>query len=71
MTGEVVRVWFRNLKHIHERILVNYLRKKGWVVFWLDKQARFCNEGEGKGTCWLRLYEDAMKYEKENKDLKK
>jgi hypothetical protein len=66
MTGEVIHVWFKNLRHVHERIMVRYLRKKGWVVFWLDKESRVCNEG----TCWLQLYEDAMKYEEENKTSK-
>jgi hypothetical protein len=30
-----------------------YLRRRGWVVFYLEKEARFCNAG----CCWLGLYE--------------
>jgi len=33
-------------------MLVRYLRKRGWVVFWLDEIARKC-----RGECWLAIYE--------------
>ena len=39
-----------------DRLLMRYLRWRGWVVFWLDEPARFCN-----GECWLRLYESGRK----------
>ena len=41
-----------NLKTVHHRIMMRYLQKRGWVVFYLDKRARECN-----GMCWLKLYE--------------
>lgn len=39
---------------IFDRILMKYLRKRGWVVFWLETKYRKCN----KGSCWLKLYEE-------------
>jgi len=36
-----------------ERLLVQLLRRRGWIVFWLDKPARHCS----KDVCWLNLYE--------------
>lgn len=34
-----------------ERFLVRFLRRRGWIVFWLDKPARKCRH-----ECWLELY---------------
>lgn len=36
-----------------EQFMMRYLRKRGWIVFWLDECAREC-----KDTCWLKLYMD-------------
>lgn len=47
-------VWFRNSLHYHERLMCNFLRKRGWVVFYLDKPIRHCIDG----FCWLKLYEE-------------
>lgn len=33
-------------------LLVKYLRRRGWVVFWLEPEARPC-----KSVCWLEEYE--------------
>ena len=38
-----------------ERLLCRYLRWRGWIVFWLDEQARHCGPNESDG-CWLRCY---------------
>lgn len=46
-----------------ERLMMRYLRWRGWVVFWLDKEARHCNGG----TCWLDLYEEEEKRIKEGR----
>lgn len=43
----------------HHRILARFLRKRGWVVFYLEKEARSCTEG----SCWLKLYEYEMNAE--------
>lgn len=45
-------VRFMNALNWHERILAKFLRKRGWVVFYLEKQHRTCD-----GMCWLKLYE--------------
>jgi len=41
-----------NLKTLHHRMMMRFLQKRGWVVFYLDKKARICN-----GNCWLKMYE--------------
>ncbi len=50
---EKIKVFLHNLKSLHHRIMMRYLRKRGWVVFYLESQARIC----GDGTCWLKLYQ--------------
>ena len=43
-----------------ERLMMRYLRRRGWVVFWLDPECRHCyatNFGKGNPMdCWLELY---------------
>lgn len=51
---ENLKVWLRNSVHAHERMMVNFLRKRNWVVFYLEPQARTC-----RGECWLKLYEQS------------
>jgi len=50
---EKVKVFLCNLKLFHHRMMMRFLRKRGWVVFYLEPQHRICNDG----TCWLKLYE--------------
>lgn len=46
-------VWLYNARHFHERIMMRFLRKRGWVVFYLmPEEVRTC----GEGICWMRLY---------------
>jgi hypothetical protein len=33
--------------------MMRYLRKRGWVVFYLEEQNRTCVNGE----CWMKLYQ--------------
>lgn len=40
-----------------QQFMMRYLRKRNWVVFYLEERARKCT-GE---TCWLRLYQDQIK----------
>ncbi len=47
--------WLRNAKHFHHRIMMNYLRKRGWVVFYLEENVREC-----RNMCWLKLYKDQL-----------
>lgn len=51
------RTWFSNARSFHHRIMMRYLRKRGWVVFYLESQHRHCNDG----MCWLQLYEQETK----------
>jgi hypothetical protein len=44
-----------NLMTFHQRLMARFLRKRGWVVFYLDKQARHCSDD----FCWLKLYEES------------
>lgn len=37
--------------------MMRFLQKRGWVVFYLEKDARKCPGT----TCWLRLYEEEMR----------
>lgn len=45
-----------NLKTFHHRIMVRFLRKRGWVVFYLEEQDREC-----KDTCILKRYRTELK----------
>ena len=53
---EKINVWFRNALHFHERIMMRFLQKRNWVVFYLEPQYRVCGD-----TCWLKLYESGIK----------
>ena len=46
-------VWMKNLPSFHHRIMARYLRKRNWVVFYLEPKDRVCI----KDHCWLKLYE--------------
>ena len=49
-------VFLHNLKSTHHRIMMRYLRKRNWVVFYLEPKYRKCCED----TCWLKLYESGQ-----------
>lgn len=49
-------VFLINLPTLHHRLMANFLRKRGWVVFYLNEQSRTC-----KGVCWLELYQQGEK----------
>ena len=49
---ERIKLWFTNLPSLHHRIMARYLRRRDWVVFYLEPKYRKCN-----GNCWLELYE--------------
>lgn len=51
---EKFKVWLQNAKSFHHRIMMRYLKKRGWVVFYLEERDRTCNDG----TCWLKLYQE-------------
>jgi len=48
-----MKAWLQNLKTWHHRLMCNFLRRRGWVVFYLEEEARTCN-GD---TCWMKLYQ--------------
>ena len=52
-----IKVWFTNAMTFHHRAMMNYLRKRGWVVFYLEEQHRECR----KDHCWLKLYREEEK----------
>lgn len=41
------------MKHKIQMWMVNYLRKQGWIVFWLEEQSRYCSGYDHKGVCWM------------------
>lgn len=56
--SERLRVWAINFSTLHQRLMARYLRKRGWVAFYLEKEHRQCDSK----CCWLRLYEDGEKH---------
>jgi hypothetical protein len=50
---ERFQVWLRNFRHVPERMMMRFLRGRGWVVFYLEEQHRKC----GHGSCWLEIYQ--------------
>ena len=54
---ERIRVWLRNLPSTPQRIAANWLRRRGWVCFYLEPQYRHCRGG----GCWMSLYEQSAR----------
>ena len=52
-----LKTFLINLKSLHHRLMAWYLRRRNWVVFYLEPQYRKCRGG----VCWLELYENEMK----------
>ena len=48
-----IKVFLHNFLRLHHRIMMRFLQKRGWVVFYLEPEHRDCKNG----TCWLKLYE--------------
>jgi hypothetical protein len=49
-----MRTFFFNLKFFHHRVMMRFLKKRGWVVFYLEPQFRTkCCEDK---NCWFSLY---------------
>ena len=47
--------WLRhNASSAHHRLMQRYLERRGWVVFYLDEQARDCTDHR---YCWMQLYQ--------------
>ena len=48
--------WFwltHNASSSHHRLMANYLKRRGWVAFYLEEQSRQCVDHQG---CWMNLY---------------
>jgi hypothetical protein len=52
-----LRVRLRNLPSAHHRLMANYLKRHGWVCFYLEEAHRDCRAG-----CWLSLYRESEKH---------
>jgi hypothetical protein len=37
-------------------VVARWLRKNGWVVFYLPEEKRFCKRDPSMETCWMYLY---------------
>ncbi len=57
-----MRINIKNLKTFHHRLMMRYLRKRGWVVFYLENSARVC-PGD---FCWLNIYNQEQGREDNN-----
>ena len=53
---ERLRVWLANLPSTHHRWMSSYLRRRGWVCFYLEERSRDCH-----ADCWLKLYRESEK----------
>ena len=53
---------WNNIKSIPNRWMAHWLRKRGWVVFYLDPCNREC-----RSTCWLKLYIESEEFK--HKDI--
>lgn len=51
-------IW-NNVRNAPQRWAAKWLKRRGWVCFYLDQEYRTCNGG----TCWLRLYQDGERRE--------
>lgn len=46
-----------NLPTAHQRVLANFLKRRGWVVFYLEEEHRHCSRLYP--SCWLALYHES------------
>lgn len=54
---EKIKVWIRNASITHHVAMAKFLRRRGWVVFYLPEDQRECK----RGSCWLRLCKSEQK----------
>jgi len=57
------KIIWENVKTFHQKLMMNYLKKRGWVVFYLEPEARHC-----KNMCWLKLWEQEELRDRKNSD---
>lgn len=66
---EIFRVALRNSRTAHHRMMMRYLRKRGWVVFYTDAPLGACGARPGYcetphlgyGECMMSLYAQGLK----------
>ena len=47
-----IKVFLKNVRSFHHRVMARFLRKRGWIVFYLEEPSRICSDG----ACWMKLY---------------
>jgi hypothetical protein len=53
-----MKLLWHNVRNAPQRWAAYWLRRRGWIVFYLDPQVR--RDSRCKNPwCWLNLYEDA------------
>jgi hypothetical protein len=52
------RVISENLKTLPQRLMAKFLKKRGWVCFYLKEEQRDCNSKIQPDFCWLKCYVD-------------
>jgi hypothetical protein len=52
-------IW-NNVVTAPNRWMAYWLRRQGWVCFYLEERARICGR-PGPGDCWLELYQQGEK----------
>jgi hypothetical protein len=58
--GELGWNW-NNIKTAPNRWMAYWLRRQGWVCFYLEERARHCGTHKGhfgSSVCWLALYQE-------------
>ena len=48
---------WNNIVTTPNRWMAYYLRRRGWVVFYLDASYRTCHGAAANTNCWLRVYQ--------------
>ena len=49
------------VKNLLQTLAIRFLRNRGFVVFYLDKDQQHCN-----ADCWLRIYDSVMRTGEKN-----
>ena len=62
---EDIKIWLHNVRYFPHKMMAKFLRKRGWVVFYLEEQSREC-----KGVCWLDAYKSTQ-HSEEKKNAKR
>lgn len=62
---------WNNVTTTPNRWMAYWLRRQGWVCFYLDEQARQCADDSHKhGGCWLALYQEGEAARRKERDFR-